>query len=255
MKKLCSLPPDDIEGLDCLLTEWTIKDALRVLDEIDSRLSVIETIRRIADDPNTDELHTLHPLILRSRWLFGPEFESEEYCSNATLQSIARKLFKSTEAQFINDKNRPDVVLLPDTTTIQLTGIESFDKTEPSLVQLRDVLIIELKKGGFKITRNEVNQADGYVQDIASSGLIGGATYICAWVVGQSIAAGVASDKRVGNEREYGRVRATTFGVLVDTANRRLLKLRDRLSNRYGNMPTDSLLNRVFSQPEQMSIE
>jgi len=255
LQKLCSLPPDDIEGLDCLLTEWSIKDALRVLDEIDSRLSVIETIRRIADDPGADELHTLHPLILRSRWLFGPEFESEEYCSNATLQTIAKKLFDSSIAQFINDKNRPDVVVLPDKTTIQLTGIEAFDKAEPSLLQLRDVLIIELKKGGFKITRNEVNQADGYVQDIAASGVMGGNAYICAWVVGQSIAAGVASDKRVGNEREYGRVRATTFGVLVDTANRRLLKLRDRLADRYGNMSTDSLLNRVFSQPEQIRID
>jgi hypothetical protein len=255
LQKLCSLPSDDLEGLDRLLTEWSIKDALRVLDEIDSRLSIIETIRRIADDPNTDELHTLHPLILRSRWLFGPEFESEEYCSNATLQTIARKLFSSSDAQFINEKNRPDVVVLSDKTTIQITGIESFERSEPTLLQLRDVLLIELKKGGYKITRSEVNQADGYVQDIASSGVMGGTTYICAWVVGQSIAAGVANDKRVSvNEREYGRVRATTFGVLVDTANRRLLKLRDRLENRYGNTSTDNLLSRVFSQPEQMRL-
>ena len=76
LQKLSSLPADDIAGLDRLLTEWTVKDALRVLDEIDGRISVIETIRRLAGDPHTDELHTLHPLILRSRWLFGPEFES-----------------------------------------------------------------------------------------------------------------------------------------------------------------------------------
>lgn len=84
LQKLSSLPPDDIAGLDRSLTEWTVKDALRVLDEIDDRLNVLETIRRLADDPHTDELHTLHPLILRSRWLFGPEFESHEYCSNVT---------------------------------------------------------------------------------------------------------------------------------------------------------------------------
>ncbi|SAJ12621.1 ATP-binding protein [Enterobacter hormaechei] len=63
LQKLALLPHDDISGLDELLSEWNIKDALRVLDEIDSRISVIETIRRIADDPDTDELHTLHPLI------------------------------------------------------------------------------------------------------------------------------------------------------------------------------------------------
>ncbi|WP_260417841.1 hypothetical protein [Pseudomonas cichorii] len=33
-----------------------------MLDEIDDRLSVIEAISRLAEDPETDELHTLHPL-------------------------------------------------------------------------------------------------------------------------------------------------------------------------------------------------
>ena len=256
LQKLSALPPDDVVGLDLLLTEWSIKDALRVLDEIDSRISVIETIRRLAEDPSTDELHTLHPLILRSRWLFGPEFESEEYRSNATLQTVARELFKNPDAQFINERNRPDVVVLPDKTTCQLTGIESFDPADPTLTQLQHVLVIELKKGGFELTRKEVNQADGYVQDIAASGAMSGTPYICAWVVGQKVAAGVAKDKTVGDDaRGYGRVRATTFGTLVDTANRRLLKLRDALADRYGSISTDGLLDRVFAQSVQEKLE
>ena len=250
LQKLSSLPPDDITGLDRLLTEWTVKDALRVLDEIDGRISVIETIRRLASDPNTDELHTLHPLILRSRWLFGPEFESQEYCSNVTLQTVARELFKSTEAQFINQRHRPDIVVLPDKTTWQMTGIESFDPVDPTLTQIQQVLVIELKKGGFELTRKEVNQADGYVQDIAASGAMSGRPFICAWVVGQKIAAGVERDKQLGNPA-YGRVRAATFGSLVDTANARLLKLRTVLADRYGALSTDELLNRVFLHPTQ----
>jgi hypothetical protein len=252
LQKLSTLSPDDVDGLDQLLTEWTVKDALRVLDEIDSRIKVIETIHRLKDDPKTDELHTLHPLILRSRWLFGPEFESHEYCSNTTLQTVGRELFKNPDAKFINEKNRPDLVVLPDKTTCQLTGIESFDPADPTLTQLQHILLIELKKGGFELTRKEVNQADGYVQDIAASGAISGTPYICAWVVGQKIAAGVAKDKSLRNEtREYGRIRATTFSTLIDTANRRLLNLRDVLSERYENLPTDSLLGRVFSLPDQ----
>ena len=255
LQKLAFLKPDDVAGLDQLLAEWTIKDALRVLDEIDSRISVIETIRRIADDPATDELHTLHPLVLRSRWLFGPEFESEEFCSNVTLQTVAKELFGKADAQFISEKNRPDIVILPDKTTCQITGIESFEMADPILTRMQQVLLIELKKGGFELTRKEVNQADGYVQDIAASGAMSGSPYICAWVVGQKIAAGVAKDKTLRNGNgEYGRVRATTFGTLIDTANRRLLKLRDVLAVRYGNIPTDSLLERVFSQPVQESI-
>lgn len=250
LQKLSSLPADDIAGLDRLLTEWTVKDALRVLDEIDGRISVIETIRRLAGDPHTDDLHTLHPLILRSRWLFGPEFESQEYCSNATLQTVARELFKRTEAQFINERHRPDIVVLPEKTTWQMTGIESFDPVDPTLTRIQYVLVIELKKGGFELTRKEVNQADGYVQDIAASGAMSGSPFICAWVVGQKIAAGVERDKQLGNPA-YGRVRAATFGSLVDTANARLLKLRTVLADRYGGSSTDELLNRVFLRPTQ----
>lgn len=254
LQKLSTLPSDDIEGLDRLLGEWTIKDALHVLDEIDSRLSVIETIRRLANDPNTDELHTLHPLILRSRWLFGPEFESQEYCSNVTLKTVASELFKKAEAQFINDRNRPDIVVLPDKTTWQMTGVESFDPADTTLTQMQHVLVIELKKGGFELTRKEVTQADNYVQDIKLSGAMSGSPYICAWVVGQKIASGVERDKRLG-QPEYGRVRAATFGSLVDTANARLLKLRTSLAERYGDASTDSLLSRVLSTPIQEKLD
>ncbi len=250
--KLAELAPDDIDGLDRLLSEWSIKDAMRILDEIDSRLNVIETIRRICNDPNTDELHTLHPLILRSRWLFGPEFESNEYSSNSTLKTVARDLFKKSNVQFVNDKNRPDIVVLADKTTFQITGIESFAPDDPTLVQMQNVLIIELKKGGFEITRNEVNQADNYVQDIASS--ISDVKYITAWVVGEKISKGTATEKTIGENPVVGRVRATTFGRLVDTANRRMLKLRDMLSSRYDTKTTESLMNRVLSQNVQAPI-
>ncbi|WP_336234249.1 ATP-binding protein [Enterobacter bugandensis] len=257
LEKLATLQHDDIEGLDRLLAEWSVKDALRVLDEIDGRLSVVETIQRLADDPDTDELHTLHPLILRSRWLFGPEFESQEFCSNMTLQSVARELFKSPDAQFINERNRPDIVVLPEKTTWQMTGIESFDPVDVSLVQMQEVLIIELKKGGFELTRKEVNQADGYVQDIAASGLITGTPFINAWVVGQKVSAGVAREKVVGDgeHNPYGRVRATTFGSLVGTANARLMKLRHVLAERYESTSTDDLINRVLCQPVQSGLK
>lgn len=151
------------------------------------------------------------------------------------------------------DHNRPDIVVLPDKTTWQMTGVESFDPTDTTIIQMQHVLVIELKKGGFELTRKEVNQADGYVQDIAASGSMAGAPFISAWVVGQKVAAGVAREKEVGDgSRKFGRVRATTFGSLVDTANARLLKLRTVLANRYGEVSTDSLLNRVFSSQEQM---
>ena len=104
------------------------------------------------------------------------------------------------------------------------------------------------------MTRTEVNRADGYVQDIAKSGAISGSPFVCAWVVGQKVAAGVEKDKQLGNP-PYGRIRAVTFGSLVDTANARLLKLRTVLADRYSGSSTDELLSRVFSQPAQTGLD
>lgn len=256
LQKLAILPATDIEGLDSLLADWSVKDALRVLDEIDGRLCVIEAITRLAEDPETDELHTLHPLILRSRWLFGPEFESMEYCSNMTLKSVAKELWADGDASFINERKRPDIVVLPDRSTAQLVGIEQFDPQDASVAQMQNILLIELKKGGFKLNRKEVNQADGYVQDIAASGYVNGSPFITAWVVGQSIAAGVSTSKIVGDEsRSYGQVRATTYGTLVSTANLRLMRLRKTLEDRYDNLTTDTLLAKVLSTQEQGNLD
>ena len=95
------------------------------------------------------------------------------------------------------------------------------------------------------------------MQDIAASGATSGAPFICAWVVGDRIGAGVAKDKTLRSEGgdNYGRVRATTFGSLVDTANARLLKLRDTLAARYEGTSTDILLSRVFAGGNQEEMD
>ncbi|GBH10097.1 Acetylornithine deacetylase/Succinyl-diaminopimelate desuccinylase or related deacylase [Pseudomonas syringae pv. actinidiae] len=101
-----------------------------------------------------------------------------------------------------------------------------------------------------------MNQADGYVQDIANSGYVSGSPFITAWVVGQSVAAGVATTKTVGDEKHsYGQVRATTYGALVSTANLRLMRLRKTLEDRYNNLKTDALLLKVLATQEQASFD
>jgi hypothetical protein len=91
--KLSSMSSEDIEGLNKLLENWSIKDALTVLDEIDKRISVIEAIRKLANDSTVDELHVLHPLVASARWIFGPEYDSPEYSSNSQLQTTVEKVF------------------------------------------------------------------------------------------------------------------------------------------------------------------
>jgi hypothetical protein len=248
--KLAKLSDDDISGLNSLLEKWSVRDALSVLDEIDNRISVIEAIRKLSKDEDVDELHVLHPLVTSARWLFGPEFESAEYSSNRQLQSAVETVFKKKIGKevFNNYRKRPDIVVLNDATA-SITGTEMFDN-ETGLSTVNKVLIIELKRGKFKLTREERNQAQGYVEDFVNCGSLIGTPYIEAFVVGESFSEKIQPISTVQNENkvEMGKIRITTFGQLVDTAEKRLFGLRQKLSERYDDIPGMDLFRQQATQ-------
>lgn len=233
LAKLAQFNEDDIDGLNQLLNKWTIKDALTVLNEIDKRLTVIEAIRKLSKDKSIDELHILHPLVTEARWLFGPEYDSAEYTSNRQLQSVISTLFKekAIAKHDINYKKRPDIVCLADS-TMAITGTEDFS-TETELSTVNKILIIELKRGGFKITRDERNQAQGYSEDLLASFPT---ARISSFVLGDDIADNVQRKGAFGDNNEI-KLWITTFSQLVDTAERRLFGLRSKLSLMYDEVP------------------
>ncbi len=233
LEKLSNLNVDDINGLNELLNKWTIGDALSVLNEIDRRLSIITAIRKLSSDKTTDELHVLHPMIAESRWLFGPEYESSEYIFNRQMKTAVGKIFG--EDKFFcadaNYKKRPDLICLPNS-TIGITGIEDMS-TELGMATVRKLLLIELKEGAFRITRNERNQTQGYVEDLLRSN-IGKDCQITAYVVGDSIDDNLTSSTKVGDQ---GVIYITTYDQLVDTAERRMFGLRGLIASRYDDVP------------------
>lgn len=235
LEKLATLSSDDIDGLNNLLNKWTVSDALVVLNEIDRRLSIITAIRKLGKDKTTDELHVLHPMIAESRWLFGPEYESSEYIFNQQMKTAVERIF--TDVKYLtldaNYKKRPDLICLPDS-TIGVTGIEDFP-ADLGLAKVRKLLLIELKKGGFKIKREERNQAQGYVEDLLNSNL-GVDCQITAYVVGDSIADNLTSMTKIGDGGR-GTLYVTTFDQLVDTAERRMFGLRQKIAARYDDVP------------------
>lgn len=235
LAKLSKLNEEDISGLNQLLEKWSVKDALTVLNEIDRRLSIIEAVRKLSPDKNVDELHILHPLITESRWLFGPEYDSSEYTSNRQLQTVVKDLFKGRidTTKNVNLQKRPDIVVLSDNSTVSITGTESFDR-ETDLIVVDKVLIIELKRGGFEIKREERNQAQGYIEDLLTLGFT--QTFFSAYVVGDSIADNVQRRSSVGSNKE-GQICVTTFSQLVDTAEKRMFGLRKKLSTMYEEVP------------------
>ena len=233
IEKLAKLDTNDISALNELLGKWTISDALTVLNEIDRRLSIITAIRKLSNDRATDELHVLHPMIAESRWLFGPEYESSEYIFNRQMKTVVEKIFGEDKLYTadINYKKRPDLICMPNS-TIGITGIEEIP-TDLNLVKVRKLLLIELKKGAFKITREERNQTQGYVEDLHSSS-IGRDCQITAYVVGDTIADNVSIFQNI---EHYGNIYVTTYNQLVDTAERRMFGLRQLIAARYDDIP------------------
>lgn len=252
LHKLSNLSHEDIEGLNKLLDNWSVKDALTVLDEIDKRISVIEAIRKLSTDSNVDELHVLHPLIANARWIFGPEYDSPEYSSNSQLQTTVEKVFgkKIDKSVFNNNKKRPDIVVMRNS-TFSITGTTDFDH-DNGLSSLRKILIIELKRGGFKIGREERNQAVGYIEDFSNCGTIIGNPYINAFVVGESFSEKVQPFQTIENENkvEIGKVHICLFSQIVDSSEKRLFNLRERLNERYADIAGIDL----FNQQKRLAI-
>jgi hypothetical protein len=243
--RLSKLTDSDIIGLNKLLENWTVRDALSVLDEIDNRISVIEAIRKLSSDENIDELHILHPLVSDARWLFGPEYESAEFASNRQLQNAVEIIFKKEIQKdvFNNHRKRPDIVVLSDS-TLSLTGTEMFD-SESGLSQVNRILVIELKKGGSKLSRKERNQAMSYVEEFIGAGHIIGNPLVDCFVVGKAFSEKLELTVKVGDR---GRVNVCIFDQLVDTAEKRLFGLRKKLSDRYDDIPGMDLFRKQNDQ-------
>lgn len=253
LHKLSVLSEEDIDGLNRLLDDWTVKDALTVLDEIDKRLMVVEALARFSADSSTYELKTLHPLVVQARWLFGPEFDSPHYTSNISLTNAMYELFgkKVGKEVFINHRNRPDIIIMEDS-SISAICSEEFEENS-HLSTINRILIIELKRGGAEIGRTELTQANNYVDDLLNSGHLDGTPYIHSFVVGHRL------DNRINNSRvrkvgepERGRVEAVSYGQLVRTARQRLFKLRDQLKMRYEQIADETLVQEVLQEPLQL---
>lgn len=250
LEKLSKFSEDDIDTLNTILENWNINDIQMTLDSIDKRLLVVEAIQRLCSDTRTDELHTLHPLVAQARWLFGPEYDSDMYTYNKTLNTIVKNVFKNNKYKELEEPNkRPDLVVFEES-TVASYGFEDWND-EININEYKKILIIELKKGYFTIEQNEIAQAMTYVNALYNSTSLPSKPSIYAYVVGDKVSNDISRKVKMDETKQ---ICACTYLELVSTAKKRLFKLRETLNDRYEKMSTESIVDKVLKEPKQLEI-
>lgn len=246
------MQPDELDKLSDLLKNWDINDIVNVIDEIDRRILVVEAISRVYEKRETDELHTLHPMVLAARWLFGAEFDSPMFVSNRALNTVVKTLFKEDDydtSAIANPSKRPDIVCLKKS-TMRAVCTDRIDNEAGGIMKPDQVLIIELKRGGFEIGPQEVFQAENYVRQIKKSGILHKTSNIHAFVVGCEI-----GDIDVHKVSDSGTVDVLTYGHLVETANVKLFGLKKTLEEHYNSFNDESLVEKALKEPVQLKMK
>ena len=252
LSQLGQMSPDKLDKLADILNTWDVDDIAVVIGEIDKRLVVIEAIQRIYNDNTTEELHTLHPLILNSRWLFGAQFDSPMFVSNATLTTVIKSLFKDEDYDLdavSNPKRRPDITCLK-RYSFKAVCTDRIDTAAGEIMKPDQILIIEVKRGGFEITDEEINQVEYYVRQIRKSAVLHSSATIDAYVVGAKL--GDIDTEKITSS---GSIHAVTYGQLVDTASGKLFRLKDRLKEHYDALGQESIVEQALKESKQLKLD
>ena len=220
LHKLHELNVNDLDGLNSLLEDWSVRTLKEALDEIKIRLSFIREMHSKLHDPNSDEVHDLQPLFDQSLWAFGPEFESIEFTSNRGMTTVIRRLLKASDSGSLN---RPDYVVLPDA-SIGTYARPSFDESG-EIDGFSRVVIVELKRPGIQIGAEQMNQAMGYSRELLTRGAINLATSVDCFVLGSTCHPVEAAEISQSNIR----VRSLSFDAFIRRAEARMLNLYETL--------------------------
>ncbi|MEN5229742.1 ATP-binding protein [Brevundimonas naejangsanensis] len=222
--QLHDMKPNDLDELHAILKDWSVRTAKMALDEVQTRLRLVEELDLKLRDQSLSEVGDLQPLLERSLWVFGPEFESLEFTSNRGMTTVIQKIFGSTETGSLL---RPDFVMLPDGSA----GFYSRDAHDEGheVNGVARLVIAEIKKAGVTISSGEKNQPWRYVSELREKGHLTESARITCYVLGSHLDPNEASE----DTKWDGRVRIIpmTYDTFTRRAEKRLLGLRQKLKD------------------------
>lgn len=246
LTQLAACSPDDLDTWNTLMQQWTASNAEIVLNELDRRLKLIDRMEKLVENPLADELHDLQPLFEQGLWIFGPEYEAVDFRSNRGLAEVIGRFLGG--ADYKPPKRRPDFVVLPETSI----GAYCADSYDPAgeISGVRKVAILELKKGGFCVTKQEMMQALGYAEEIRKAAKVQPTTEIVAFVLGASLDSGL-------QKMEWGdktTIIPMVYQIVLRKAHQRTFNLKERLQEVQPAIATDPEVDAVLKEVPQQKL-
>ena len=222
-----------------ILEKWDVLSCKTVLDEIQWRLEIIGELKLIIDNPNLDEVRKLQPLIEKSLWIFGPEYESIEFTSNQTIATAIRKIFNKKRITVENLRLRPDFLVLPDDKSISVYSSNKFDDEG-----IDKLLLVEIKKADHAITIDDIHQTQNYIQQLIDANIISSDMTVKAYVLGGPVAVDRMS---IGANYEFIPME---YHVFLKRAEKRLFNLDSKIRQikNIDDKPDDDIIQDILNQ-------
>lgn len=225
MEKLSSVEDTDINDLNKMLDNWTIREMKVVYDELSSRLKAVEQLMELTNK-HVKEVQVLQPLFENNLWIFGPEYESCGFSGNTTLKNVLKNLLKTENKNIENGSKSPDIVILPDSSLALASSDKYGDDSEVNGYD--KIVIIELKKGDSTINEEHKDQVKKYALALLNSGSVNLDVKIDCFVLGTYVDPRYNMLYKVGTNENI-IIKPLQYSIVLRKAQKRLFDLREKM--------------------------
>lgn len=137
LKDLLAADPSDVKGFTKLLAQYGLADLWKLSEHITTRLELIDQFEKLTSRVDVLETQEIHPVIENNMWLL-----SDDYVPLASNEQMKTFLLRELGVNGAVERDRPDFICRSRT---------------------KLVLLIELKRGSYKLTSGDFAQICRYI--------------------------------------------------------------------------------------------